>query len=63
MFRISMANKFKAGVKLELISNVDMLLMIENGIRSGICQVVCKNEKANNKYMKNYDDNKESSYF
>ena len=52
----------KTGVNLELISDVDMLLIIENGIRGGICQVVSKNEKANNKYMKNYDDNKESSY-
>ena len=39
-----------------------MLLMIENGIKGGICQVVCKNEKAKNKYMKNCDKNKESFY-
>ena len=28
----------KTGVKLELLTNYDMLLMVENGIRGGICQ-------------------------
>ena len=49
-------------VKLELITNYDMLMMVENGIRGGICQVPYKYAKANNKYMKNYDKNIESSY-
>ena len=39
-----------------------MLMMFEEGIRGGICQATYKNAKANNKYMKNYDKNKESSY-
>ena len=39
-----------------------MLLMDENGIRGGMCHAVHKYAKANNKYMKNYDENKESSY-
>ena len=39
-----------------------MLLMVEKGIRGGICHSVYKYAKANNKYMKNYDKNKESSY-
>ena len=38
-----------------------MLLMIENCIRGGICQSFHRYAKANNKYMKNYDKNKESS--
>ena len=38
-----------------------MLMMFEKGIR-GICQATCKYAKANNKFMKNYDKNKESSY-
>ena len=42
--------------KLDLLSDIDMLLMVEKGIRGGICI------KANNKYIKNYDKNKESSY-
>ena len=39
-----------------------MLLMIEEGITGGICQSIDKYDKANNKYMKNYDKNIESSY-
>ena len=52
----------KTGVKLELITDVDMLLMIEKGIRGGICHSVYRHAKANNKYMKIYDKNKESSH-
>ena len=36
--------------------------MIEEGIRGGICHAVHRYAKANNKYMKNYDKIKESSY-
>ena len=39
-----------------------MLLMVEDGIRGGICQVIHRYVKANNKYMNNYDQNIESSY-
>ena len=46
-------------VQLELLPNIDMLLMVEKGIRGGICHVIHKYAKANNKYMKNYDKNKE----
>ena len=28
----------KSGVKLELLTDYEMLLMVENGIRGGICQ-------------------------
>ena len=52
----------RTGVKLELITDYDMLLMIEKGIRGGICQATHRYAKANNKYMKNYDKNNESSY-
>ena len=52
----------KTEVKLELITDYDMLLMIEKGIRGGICQATHRYAKANNKYMKNYDKNIESSY-
>ena len=44
----------KTEVKLELLTDVDMLLMVEKGIRGGICHVMHGYEKANNKYMKNY---------
>ena len=52
----------KTGVKLELLTNYDMLLMVEKRIRGGICQATHRYAKANNKYMCNYDKNIESSY-
>ena len=39
-----------------------MLLMVEKGIRGGMCHAIHRYAKANNKYMKNYDKNIESSY-
>ena len=39
-----------------------MLLMVEKGIRNGICHAIHRYAKANNKYMKNYDISTESSY-
>ena len=39
-----------------------MLLQFEKGIRGGIATVVHKYAKANNKYMKNYDSAKQSTY-
>ena len=38
-----------------------MLLIVEKGIREGICNSTYRYAKANNKYIKNYDKNKESS--
>ena len=52
----------KANIKLESVTNYHMLLMVEEGIRGGICHSIHRYVKANNKYMKNYDKNKESSY-
>ena len=52
----------KTGVELELLTDYDMLLMIEEGIRGGICHAVHRYAKANNEYMKNYNKSKESSY-
>ena len=40
-----------------------MLLIVEKGIRGVICHYFNRYAKANNKYMKDYDKNKESSYF
>ena len=39
-----------------------MLLMVEKGIREGICHTSHRYSKANKKYLKDYDKNKESSY-
>ena len=53
----------KTGVRLEFLTDPDMLLMFERGIRGGITQVVHRYASANNKYMGDlYDPNKESSY-
>ena len=48
----------KTKVKLDLLTDIDMLLIVERGIRRGICHSVYRYSKANNKYMKNYDKNK-----
>ena len=40
-----------------------MLLMVEEGIRGGICHSIYQYAKANNKCMKDYDKNKEWFYF
>ena len=52
----------KTGVELELSTDYDMLLIIEEGIRGRICRAVHHYAKANNRYMKDYDESKESSY-
>ena len=52
----------KAGVRLKLLTDVDMLLIVKKGIRGGICHAIQRFAKANNKHMKNYDKNIESSY-
>ena len=50
----------KTEVKVELLTQNDMLFMIEKG--GGICHAIHRYAEANNKYMKNYDKNKESSF-
>ena len=52
----------KTEVRLELLTENNMLFMVEKGVRGGICHATYRYAKANNKYMKNYDKNKESSY-
>ena len=52
----------KTKVKLYLLNDIDMFLMIEKGIGGEIFHSVHQYEKANNKYIKDYCENKESSY-
>ena len=52
----------KTEVELELLTNIDMLSMVEKGIRDRICKAMHRYTKANNKYVKSYDKNIESSH-
>ena len=48
----------KIKVKSDLLTDIDMLLIVEKSIRGGICHSVYWFAKANNKYMRDYDKNK-----
>ena len=52
----------KTKVNLELLTHADMLLMVENGLRGGMCQAIHRHAKANNDYMKNYNEDIISTY-
>ena len=52
----------KTNIELELLTDYDMLLMVEKGIRGGICHSIHRYAKANNKYIQNYNKSEESSY-
>ena len=49
-------------IKLELLTDIEMLLMIKNAVKGGMYHTIYRYARANIKYMKNYDKNKESSY-
>ena len=55
-----MAGSFKkTEIKLKLLTDIDMLLMVEKGIRGETCNTIHQYAKTNNRYMKGYDKNKE----
>ena len=62
--KISVASSLKKNtkVKLNLIADISMLVIVEKVIRGRICHAVHQYVKADNKYMKKYDKNKESLY-
>ena len=49
-------------VELKKISDIDMYLFIEKGLKGGISYIVKRYGRANSKYMKNYDSAKPSIY-
>ena len=58
-----MGSSFKKNkAKLDLLTDTHMLLMVEIGIRGGICNSIYQYVKGNNNYMKDYEKNKESPY-
>ena len=50
------------GINLELITDIDMQLFIEKGLRGGISYIAHRHAEANNNYMKNFDPDKLISY-
>ena len=52
----------KTKVKLDLLTDIGMLPMVEKDIRGGTWHSICWYAQANNSYMEDYDKNKESSY-
>ena len=49
-------------IELELLTGYNMLLMVAEGIRGGICHSIHRYAKGSNKYMNNYNKNEESPY-
>ena len=50
------------GIEVELLIDPDMLQTVENGVQGGICHAILRYAKANNKYMKDYNKDKEESF-
>ena len=50
----------KTNIELELLTDYDMLLMVEEGITGGMCHSIHRWAKASNKYMKSYNNNEDS---
>lgn len=49
-------------ITLELLTDYEQFEFVEKGIRGGISQISKRHAISNNKYMKNYDNNKDDSY-
>ena len=49
-------------INLELITDIDMYKMVETGLRGGVSYIANRYSKLNNKYLSDYDKNKDSLY-
>ena len=49
-------------IELELISDIDIYLFIEKGMKGSISYIAKRFRKANNEYMQSYDDKKPRKY-
>ena len=49
-------------INLELITAIDMYQMVETGLRGGVSYIANRYSKPNNKYLSDYDKNKDRSY-
>ena len=52
----------KTDVKLQLLTDIDVLLMVQKGIRGGVFNSIHQYAATKNKYMKKYNTDNESSY-
>ena len=50
------------GNNLEFITDIDIYQMVEKGLRGGVSYIANRYSKPNNKYLSDYDKNKDSSY-
>ena len=50
------------GVKLELLSDLDMYDFLDSGLRGGYCGVIQRYARAKNRYMESFDSGRESSF-
>ena len=55
-------NTCKFKVELDLLTDPNMLLMVEKGIRGRICHIIHRHANANSKCMQNYYKNKKSPF-
>ena len=61
--RIKKATALKrTEIKLKLPTDINVLLIFEKGVRDGVCNSINRYKTVNNKYLKDYDKNKELSY-
>jgi hypothetical protein len=53
---------YKTGQKLDLLTDPEMIMFVEKGLRGGLCQCSQRYSDGNNEYMLNYNPNKDDSY-